>query len=79
MIIKRIKIQRFGALEHFEYNFEERLNVVKSRYTDEIAHAICLVLGHKYSSLPEYRVRRDTGIEALVCIEGKGCQNFAFF
>jgi len=71
MILKRITIQSFGALEHFEYHFEERLNIVKSRYTDEIAHAICLVLGHKYSSLPEYRARRDSVIEAFVCIEGK--------
>ncbi len=71
MILKRITIQSFGALEHFEYHFEERLNIVKSRYTDEIAHAICLVLGHKYSSLPEYRARRDSVIEAFVCIKGK--------
>jgi hypothetical protein len=72
MILKRITIQSFGALEHFEYHFEERLNIVKSRYTNEIAYAICLVLGHKYPSLPEYRARRDSVIEAFVCIEGKG-------
>ena len=71
MILENITIINLGAIEHFEYHFEERLNIVKSRYTDEIAHAICLVLGHKYSSLPEYRARRDSVIEAFVCIEGK--------
>ena len=71
MILRRITIQSFGALEHFEYNFEERLNILKSYYTDEIARAICLVLGHKYSSLPEYLARRNSLIEAFVCVEGK--------
>jgi hypothetical protein len=71
MILKRITIQNFGALEHFEYNFEIGLNVIKNRHTDEIARAIRLILGHKYFSLPEYRARSDSVIEALVGIEEK--------
>ena len=71
MILRRIIVQSFGALEHFEYHFAEGLNIVKGRHTDEIAHAIRLVLGHKDSSLHEYRARRDRVIEAIVDIEEK--------
>lgn len=36
MILKRITIQNLGAVDAFEYDFENDLNVVRSRYTDEI-------------------------------------------
>ena len=71
MILKRMTIQSFGALEWLEYNFVEGLNVLGSRYTDEIARAIGLVLCHKYSSFPADRVRRNTVIEALVYVDEK--------
>lgn len=74
MILERITIRNFGAIDHFESDFEDGLNVVKSRYADEIALAIRLVLGHRISSLPEYRVGRNTKIEARVRLAGKAYQ-----
>lgn len=71
MILHRITIQNYGAVDHFERDFEDSLNIVKSRYTDELAQVIRLVLGHKGSSLPEYRARRNARIEAWVRVEGK--------
>ena len=67
----RIEIKSFGALDYFKYDFEDHLNIIKSRYVDEIIHAIRLVLGHSSHSLPDYRVRSDTEIKARVCAEGK--------
>lgn len=71
MVLKRIAIRNFGTLERFEYDFEDGLNIINSRHTDEISHAICLTLGHKYFSLPEYRTGRNSVIEALVGIGEK--------
>ena len=70
MILKRITIQNFGAVDAFEYDFENDLNVVRSRYTDEISGAIQFVLNHRAFSLPKHWVRRSTKIESLVCILG---------
>ena len=71
MILKRIAIQSFGALENFEYAFEDGLNVVKNRYTEEISGAIQFVLNHRASYLPRLWVSGSTRIEALVCISEK--------
>ena len=71
MILKRITIQNLGAVDAFEYDFENDLNVVRSRYTDEISGAIQFVLNHSAFSLPKHRVRRSTRLEAFVCIFGK--------
>ena len=68
MILQFIKIQRLGAVDHFEFNFENDLNVVSSRYTGEIAYAIQTVLNHRVSCLPEIRASRSTQVEALVRI-----------
>ena len=70
MILKRITIQNLGAVDAFEYDFENDLNVVRSRYTDEISGAIQFVLNHRAFSLPKHWVRRSTKIESLVCILG---------
>ena len=70
MILKRITIQNLGAVDAFEYDFENDLNVVRSRYTDEISGAIQFVLNHRAFSLPQRWVRRSTKIESLVCILG---------
>ena len=70
MILKRITIQNLGAVDAFEYDFENDLNIVRSRYTDEISGAIQFVLNHRAFSLPKLWVRRSTKIEALVCILG---------
>ena len=71
MILKRITIQNLGAVDAFEYDFENDLNVVRSRYTDEISGAIQFVLNHRAFSLPKHWVRRSTRLEAFVCIFGK--------
>lgn len=66
MILKSLSVQNLGAVEYFECDFEDGINVVKSRYTDEINCAIRLVFNHKQFSLPEYWARRNTRIIAIV-------------
>ena len=70
MLLKKITIQDLGAVDAFERNFENGLNIVKKRYTEEISGAIQFVLNHRAFSLPKLWVRRSTKIEALVCILG---------
>ena len=71
MILKRITIQNLGAVDAFECDFENGLNIVKNRYTEEISGAIQFVLNHRASYLPRLWVSGSTRIEALVCILGK--------
>jgi hypothetical protein len=68
MILKRIIIQNLGTVDAFECDFENDLNIVRNRYTDEISGAIQFVLNHRAFSLPMLWVRRSTKIEALVGI-----------
>ena len=68
MILKRITIQNLGAVDAFECDFENGLNIVKNRYTEEISGAIQFVLNHRASYLPRFWVSGSTRIEALVCI-----------
>ena len=70
MLLKKITIQNLGAVDAFECNFENGLNIVKNRYTEEISGAIQFVLNHRAFSLPKLWVRRNTKIEALVCVLG---------
>ena len=70
MILQFIKIRNLGVVDAFECNFEDDLNIVKNRYTEEISGAIQFVLNHRAFSLPKLWVRRSTEIEALVCILG---------
>lgn len=74
MILKSLSVQNLGTVEYFECDFEDGINVVKSRYTDEINCAIRLVFNHKQFSLPEYWARRNTRIMALVCSSEKEYQ-----
>ena len=71
MILKRITIRNLGAVDAFECDFENDLNIVKNRYTDEISGAILFVLNHRAFYLPRLWVGGSTRIEALVCILGK--------
>ena len=71
MILKHISIENLGSLDRFKNDFADDLNIVKTRYTNEISVAIQFVLNHRAFSLPMLRVRRSTKIEALVCIFGK--------
>ena len=68
MVLKYITIQSLGVVDHFKYDFQDSLNIVKSRYADEILYAIQFVLGHRISSLPKHRVREDTQIAARLCV-----------
>ena len=68
MILKFIGIRSLGTRDTFQYAFENGLNIVKNRYTEEISGAIQFVLNHRAFSLPKLWVRRSTQIEALVCI-----------
>ena len=70
MLLKKITIQNLGAVDAFECDFENGLNIVKNRYTEEISGAIQLVLNHRASYLPRLWVSGSTRIEALVCILG---------
>ena len=71
MLLKKITIQNLGAVDAFECDFENGLNIVKNRYTEEISGAIQFVLNHRAFALPKHWVRRSTKIEALVCISEK--------
>ena len=66
MVIQRLKIQRSGSSDVFEYEFFPTLNLIKSRYPDEIAYAIQQVTNHRNSCLPVPRASRSTRIEAWV-------------
>lgn len=68
MLLKKITIQNLGAVDAFECDFENGLNIVKNRHTDEISGAIQCVLNHRASYLPRFWVSGSTQIEALVCI-----------
>ena len=70
MLLKKITIQNLGAVDAFECDFENGLNIVKNRHTDEISGAIQFVLNHRASHLPKRWVSGSTLIEALVCILG---------
>ena len=71
MILERITIRNFGAIHHFEADFDGGLNVVKSRYADEIARAVRLALGHQISSRPLHLARGDAAIDAWVRLADK--------
>ena len=66
MVIQHIKMEHLGQIECFEYDFADGLNVIKSRYTEEILGALRLVLNHRDSCLPDAWVNRNTRIEARV-------------
>ena len=70
MILKFIGIRSLGTIDTFQYDFENGLNIVKNRYTEEISGAIQFVLNHRASYLPRLWVSGSTRIEALVCILG---------
>ena len=71
MILKQISIQSLGALDSFEYDFENDMNIVSSRYTDELSYAIQFVLNHRDSCLPECPVSGNTQIDAVVRLPEK--------
>lgn len=72
MILQNITIANLGAIEHFSYTFEEGLNMLHTRHTDELDYAVRVVLNHKdIPPLSQFSVRVDTQIEATVLVEKK--------
>ena len=72
MILQNMTIENLGAIEHFECDFDTDLNVLRTRYADEIAYALQVLLNHKdIMPLPREAVRADTKIEAALFIEKK--------
>lgn len=72
MILRNIAITNFGAIRHYSYNFEEGLNVLHTRHTDELDYAVRVILNHKaIPPLPQYAVRADSRIAATIFIEKK--------
>ncbi len=69
MILKHITIQNLGSIDFLTHDFADGLNIVKSRYIDELSYAIQFLLNHKALSLPSFWARRDTKIESLVSVE----------
>ena len=71
MVIQSIKILNLGAIEFFEYYFEDDLNIIKNRYTEEISCATQLVLNHRATRLPAFWVSENTEIKAIARISDK--------
>lgn len=70
MILENITIINLGALENFSCDFEDGLNLLRTRHADKIAQAIRILLNHKdITPFPQDAVRADTRIEASVSIE----------
>ena len=72
MTLQNITIENLGAIEHFSYYFEEGLNALRTRYSDDLALAIRIVLNHKdIPPLPRDAVRADSQITATIFMEPK--------
>lgn len=72
MIIRSITIRHFGAVEYFSRDFEEGINVIKHRATEELACAMGILLNHpSISPLSAPAARGDTEITAKASIGEK--------
>ena len=72
MILQNITVTNLGAIEHFSYNFTDGLNIIKTRYMDEISYAMKIILNHKHiMPLPQNAVRAESQIEATILINDK--------
>ena len=70
MFIQQIKIKNFGGICFYHADLTQDLNLIDSRYTDEIAAAIHLILCSKSKNpIPEQWIQADTQIAATVCLE----------
>jgi hypothetical protein len=72
MILRNITVVNLGTIERFSYNFTDGLNVLRTRYTNDLAFVIRVLLNHKdITPLPQDAVRADTRIEATIVIDKK--------
>ena len=71
MILKQIAVLNLGEIDAFEYHFEDGMNLLRYRYTDELLQAIQLALGHKKVCLSDCLIRANTEIRARVRVKEK--------
>ena len=72
MILRNITIINLGTIESFSYNFTDGLNVLRTRYTNDLAFVIRVLLNHKdITPLPQDAVRADSQIVATIVIDKK--------
>ena len=64
-------IENFGKLSNLSIDFNDGINVVRSRYTNEIFQAIRCVVNHQLPACPTGRAGREPVIEGEVCVLGK--------
>ena len=70
MFIQHITIENFGAILLYDTDLTQELNLIDSRYTDEIATAIKLLLcSRPNAAIPEHWIQAGTRISAAVCLE----------
>lgn len=62
MILQSITVINLGKIEHFSYNFTDGLTVLHTRYADEIAYALRVIMNYKnIPPLPQNAARADIG------------------
>lgn len=70
MYIQHITIENFGAICFYEMDLVQNLNLVDSRYVDEISTVISFLLCNKPQSvIPEQWLHEDTRIFATIRLE----------
>ena len=72
MILRNITVKNFGKIRYFFYDFTEGLNILHTRYADEIAYALRVIMNCKnVPPLPQNAARADSRIEADILMEDK--------
>ena len=67
MFIQHIRIENFGAICFYEIDLAQELNLIDSRYADEILATINFLLCNKsQSAIPEQWLQVDTQISATI-------------
>ena len=69
MFIQHITIEHFGAVHFYSTDLTQELNLIDSRYTDEISAVIRFLLCNKPPAIPGQWVQEDTRISAAVCLD----------
>lgn len=70
MMIQHISLHNFGSVLSYDAELTSAINIIDSRYTDELAAAISFFLCSKASSaIPEHWLQEGTRISAIVRME----------
>lgn len=71
VILRRLSVQNLGTVEAVSLNLTEGLNLIRTRYDDELIYAIRLLMHHAaIPPFPSPWIRADTRIEAAVTADG---------